>query len=754
MTVSAENGFKRFETAAEQLIFNALTSRIETFRRRIDPRRDIDNECGYPKTMSPEDYKTLHDRNPIAARAVELFPRECWQVQPMVYEDEDAETETPFETAVKGLADSLRVKSKFRGNQGNPIWQALTRIDRLSGIGRYGVLLLGIDDGEKDLTQPAKPRPGRKLLQIRAFPEALAQITRFVDDPSDPRNGLPEIYKLTFNDPQDAWSGMSIGLTTNQKDVHWTRVVHVPCENIGTNEAFGTPRLFQTYRNCLNIEKIYAASGEGYWQNAFSGLAFESHPALGGDVNVDMASLKNMFENYQMGIQKYLVGVGGSFKPLAPTVVDPTPHLMAQIQLICVRMGCPQRVFMGSERGELASSQDDSAWNDRLSQRNNDHTTPNVVAPFFDACIRLGILPEPEQYGIAWPPMESETDGTRADTLVKKTNAMSAYISGGVDSLMPPKEYLTRFMDMEPEEAESILEAVEEHKQELQEADLEAQQAQIDAGLANPPQPPSGPSPIKVKEGETLMDPTTGKPVGELPTEGEPVENKFNKNQPRKEDGEFAKVGQASKKKTKKPTHSEIAKKTHVLVDKDIQRYAEEHNEPAFAKAVRGRSHPNSEPVDVTTHRKDGTPVHGIEMKTSVVGGNRTIDMNPFAKVRKINWEKETGATFHTVVFDDHDVYNAKGPGEHDVSKRRYFYRRGVGGSKFSIDGMHEAKSIAELKRLMDMDESELPAKAQRTDQELRKGTWKPFQDAIGNGFSNVETGAVVRAKTKKKAKV
>jgi len=37
------------------------------------------------------------------------------------------------------------------------------------------------------------------------------------------------------------------------------------------------------------------------------------------------------------------------------------------------------------------------------------------------------------------------------------------------------------------------------------------------------------------------------------------------------------------------------AKAAHHMVDKAIQRYAEEHNEPKFASAVKGQSYPNGE---------------------------------------------------------------------------------------------------------------------------------------------------------------
>jgi len=184
------------------------------------------------------------------------------------------------------------------------------------------------------------------------------------------------------------------------------------------------------------------------------------------------------------------------------------------------------------------------------------------------------------------------------------------------------------------------------------------------------------------------------------------------------------------------------AKLAHKLVNKDIQRYAEEYNEPRFAKVVQGISHPDSEPMDVTT--KSGDP---CELKTLVDNSNSKITMDSYSQVRKIVKESETGKTFHTIVSDDQSIYNAKGEGKHgDDSKRKYYYRRGVAGSA-RIGSLYECKDEAELLKMMSLPEKELPEAAARTDGKLRVGKWKFFQDETGKGYQNTKTGQVFRAK-------
>lgn len=189
--------------------------------------------------------------------------------------------------------------------------------------------------------------------------------------------------------------------------------------------------------------------------------------------------------------------------------------------------------------------------------------------------------------------------------------------------------------------------------------------------------------------------------------------------------GEFGPGGGGGKKykprKPSKPTsnktqHPELsekaqrAKDNHVMVDKTIQRYAEEHNEPAVAKALGGVSFPDGEPIDIAIAGDSGKVEHGVELKTVVKNSNGKITMKGDAIARKRAWERKNKATIHTVVVDDTKVFNANGNGKHDDSQRKIYYRRGYG--SFRIASMHEVKSFEEVKTLMNTPTRKLPAAA------------------------------------------
>jgi len=196
-----------------------------------------------------------------------------------------------------------------------------------------------------------------------------------------------------------------------------------------------------------------------YWRGAFPGLVIETHPQLGRNFRIDEDKLRDRMENYSNGLQRYLTLLGMSAKSLAPQVSDPTSQINVQIEAICIQLGIPKRVFLGSERGELASSQDDQAWNDRLKFRQNNYITPRIIVPFIDRQISVGVLPiPPKGYHVKWPDLTSQSDQDRATVLVQKAQAYATYVSGQVESIIPPHEWMTKFDNLTEEEATAILE--------------------------------------------------------------------------------------------------------------------------------------------------------------------------------------------------------------------------------------------------------------------------------------------------------
>ncbi len=171
-------------------------------------------------------------------------------------------------------------------------------------------------------------------------------------------------------------------------------------------------------------------------------------------------------------------------------------------------------------------------------------------------------------------------------------------------------------------------------------------------------------------------------------------------------------------KRARKGTKTEKSRKEAVAkseksptkkVDAEVQRFCEEGNERGVAKRVRGKALRDNEPIDIEVRDKTGALKHGVEVKTLVFRKASRIKVDPAAQDRKRKWhQKNKGVPFHTIVYDDRLVFNAKGPGKHDYSKRIVYYRRGYG--SFALSKMHRITGgNKELRALMEKPYHQLP---------------------------------------------
>jgi len=421
-------------------VLNELSTRTALMQSLLDPRRDLDTECGYTVNPRATDYNEMYDKEGIAKRVVHILPEESWLVYPTIYEVEEPK-DTAFETAWRDL------------NKRFSLFSVLSRADALSGIGRFGVILLGLDDGE-ELDKPVKPGP-RKLLYLRVFDESVVKIQQSVIDTKNERFGFPLMYEITFENTTEG------NTTSVSKNVHYSRIVHI-ADNKRMSEVLGVSRLRSVFNQILNLRKLLGSSPEGYWQAAFPGYSLEIDPNLlaSGTSNLDSEAIKASMQDFINTSQRWLNTVGVSVKTLAPQIVDPTPHVIIQLKIIAITLGMPFRIFMGTEEGKLAGGQDSKAWVKRIAGRQNDYITPRIILPFIKQLIEYQILPEPEEINVDWPDMLAPSDQEKADVQAVIIKTLREYIQGDVQAIIAPKRLLVDFMGYDEEQADMIIEEV------------------------------------------------------------------------------------------------------------------------------------------------------------------------------------------------------------------------------------------------------------------------------------------------------
>lgn len=420
---------------------NATLLRSELIRKLLNPGKDINFECGYPDTIEVTDYKRLYKRNGVAKRVVKILPEESWAIPPVIFETEDSE-DTEFEKTWKLLQEERK------------LFHYLQRIDVLSGIGEFGVLLLGINDSKRleepveginEITGESIGQSKYELMYLKPFDQTTVVVKTKELSVFSPRYGFPKTYSIEFEG-----TGSSKNVVTI---VHWTRLLHI-ADGREMSETYGTPRMECVYNRLLDIRKILGGSGEMFWKGGFPGLAFESNPEP-GDAAIDLDSLKDQMESYMNGLQRYLAMEGMTVKSLAPQVAGPKEHTDTNMRNIAISLGIPYRIFFGTEESKLASVQDSKTWNKRISQRQENYVSPFIIRPLIDRLMAFGVLPE-VKYTIDWPDLNAPTDEDKAKVSSILTEALAKYVGGGVDALIPPMEYLTVILGMTQEEAEAI----------------------------------------------------------------------------------------------------------------------------------------------------------------------------------------------------------------------------------------------------------------------------------------------------------
>ncbi|GAH57202.1 unnamed protein product, partial [marine sediment metagenome] len=172
--------------------------------------------------------------------------------------------------------------------------------------------------------------------------------------------------------------------------------------------------------------------------------------------DTEKVTLREEFENYSQGLQRYLAIAGVKAKSLSPQVADPKGHIEAQVKMIAISLGIPYRIFIGTEEAKLASVQDMETWNKRVAKRQEGYVTPMLIRSLVDRLMIYGVLPEIEEYFIDWPDLNIPSDKDKAEVAKLKTEAMSKYVQAGVDGLIAPREFLTMILDMTGDEADAI----------------------------------------------------------------------------------------------------------------------------------------------------------------------------------------------------------------------------------------------------------------------------------------------------------
>lgn len=422
--------------------------------------RNVDEALGYPKDVTYEMCYHRFSRQDIARAIIDRPVKATWHGQVGLLESDD-DQDTPLEEAWKKLIDDVKVKDCF------------ARADRMTSLGRYGVIMLGLDDVKRkeDSMQPVNPGK-RKIEYIKPLGENSAEIITWDTKASSARYGLPVVYKVMVNDPDQGGADISLR-------VHYTRIIHIAQDRM-ESEVYGEPVLKSVYNRLEDLKKLVGGSAEMFWKGARPGYGGKVDPEYNMSEKEE-EELQKQLDEYEHNLRRFLMLQGVSIEALQSQVTDPTHHVDIQLQMISAVTGIPKRILVGSERGELASTQDSSAWKELIQSRREEFAELQIVRPFVDRCIELGVLPPAkESYSVEWSDLFAPSEKDKAEVGKTRATALKEYASQpGAEMIVPPDAFMKFFLGMSDEQI-SLMTEMREQAIRDEEADLRREEEETE----------------------------------------------------------------------------------------------------------------------------------------------------------------------------------------------------------------------------------------------------------------------------------
>lgn len=410
-----------------------LDDRFQLGMFSTDQQPTVWEAVNYPheEEFEFDSFYLRYTRQAEAKAIIDKPVNDTWQDMPTVHDEahkEQSKAVSDFEKAVAEFFEGEHTRRK-------PIHR-LNVLDRLARLGHYSVLLIGFRDG-RDMDTPVAGVTSRESLSdderaryerdpaanlpdemgepefeslddvmyLAVFGEDRVIDLRTNSDMNSPRFRLPEIFDLVTEKKEEGEDDTDY---ENQK-VHWTRLIHVP-EGTLEDDLRGIPALKPVFHELLNIDKVKAASGEGFWRAGYQGL----HVRPPQDAQGRFMEFENNGDDVKQEIEDFIqnfdrtLSTPAEINPIDNSVGNPMPHLDANYQSIAAATDIPKSILTGEDRADTASEDDFHQYKSYISQRRNNYAGPAIVEPLIQRLVDTGVIPEPEGDGftIEWPPLD------------------------------------------------------------------------------------------------------------------------------------------------------------------------------------------------------------------------------------------------------------------------------------------------------------------------------------------------------------
>lgn len=367
-----------------------------------DQKHDHNHDFGFPDQLTFQQLYEMWDRNSLAQAGVSRIASTIWRDDPGLHVSEDTHTETPIERSVR---------EHFEGRR---LWSKLADAYQRSLVGDFSLAILRVADG-RQWDQPVGRVSGIKgVWDIIPAWESQVDVANWDQDPMSERYGLPAMYQ--FNETQ-VDDGKSRG-AVRSLNIHPDRVLVMS----STGDTFGRSVLRAGFNDLITYAKVIGAGGEGFWKAARSSLSLEVQPearladlaaALGVDVSELPEKIDAVVADWAAGYDKSLMLQGIKAQAMGVTLpANPDQYAAGPRQGFAASLDCPDKVLIGNQTGERASTEDLKLWNATCASRRNREVMP-VLRDMVQRFERWGVLPA-SGWVVQWSDL---TEPTGADKL-------------------------------------------------------------------------------------------------------------------------------------------------------------------------------------------------------------------------------------------------------------------------------------------------------------------------------------------------
>lgn len=441
------------------------------------PQPTVWSAVNYPndEQLQFESYYIRYIRQPEAKAVIDKPVNDTWSGDPIIKDTgrDDNEPPSEFESAVGELMSGKHTRRQPT--------ERLKVLDKLARLGHYATMVFGFADG-RDMASPVggvaadvtiepnefieyEARDGVNtpddisepefdglddLMFLAVFGEDRVTDMETNHDMSSPRFRLPEMFDLVTEEIEPGDESSSY----NAEAVHWTRVLHAP-EGTLEDDLNGIPALKPIFHELLNIDKIRAASGEGFWRAGYQGL----HVRPPQDSQGKFMEFENGGEDVHREVQDFLknfdrtLATPADIQSIDSSVGNPMPHLEANYEAISAATDIPKSILSGEDRADTADATDLTKYERKIGSRRRNYATPVIVKPFIQRLIDTGILPEPEGGGfeVEWPPLEELSELQEWQIKGNIASAVKNIAPGGDTSMLATVPELRQALGWAPQ---------------------------------------------------------------------------------------------------------------------------------------------------------------------------------------------------------------------------------------------------------------------------------------------------------------